>query len=68
VQFVRCALIRFSDQEEVHRSAQRRLLLSEAMKMTYDPPPPPRGVLSRILETLAALVIAGLAVLLPRWR
>ena len=38
------------------------------MKTTYDPPPPPRGWLSRILETLAALAIAGLAVLLPRWR
>jgi len=38
------------------------------MKMTYDPPPPPRGWLGRILETLAAMVLAGLAVLLPRSR
>jgi len=44
------------------------LLLSAAMKITYDPPPPPRSWLSRILETLAAMAIAGLAVLLPRWR
>jgi len=38
------------------------------MKITYDPPPPPRGWLGRTLETLAALVFAGLAVLLPRSR
>jgi len=38
------------------------------MKITYDPPPPPRGRLGRTLETLAALVFAGLAVLLPRSR
>jgi hypothetical protein len=38
------------------------------MKITYDPPPPPRGWLSRILETLGAVVFAALAVLLPRWR
>jgi hypothetical protein len=68
VQFVRSALIPFSDQEEVHRRARPRLLVSEAMKTTYDPPPPPRGWLSRILETLAAMVLAALAVLLPRWR
>jgi hypothetical protein len=68
VQFVRSALIRFSDQEEVHRRARPRLIPSNAMKMTYDPPPPPRGWLGRILETLAARVLAALAVLLPRWR
>jgi hypothetical protein len=38
------------------------------MKITYDPPPPPRGRLSRILETLAAMALVALAVLLPRWR
>jgi len=68
VQLVRSAFIPFSDQEEVHRRARPRLLVSEAMKTTYDPPPPPRGWLSRILETLAAMVLAALAVLLPRWR
>jgi len=68
VQLVRSAFIPFSDQAEVHRRAPPRLLVSEAMKMTYDPPPPPRGCLSRILETLAAMVLAALAVLLPRWR
>jgi len=68
VQLVRSALILFSGPEQVHRHARPRLLVSSAMKTTYDPPPPPRGWLSRILETLAALAIAGLAVLLPRWR
>ena len=38
------------------------------MKVTYDPPPPPRGWLARTLETLAALVFARLAALLPRSR
>jgi len=38
------------------------------MKTTYDPPPPPRGWLGRILETLAAPVFARLALLLPRSR
>ena len=68
VQLVRSAFIPFSDQAEVHRRARPRLLVSEAMKMTYDPPPPPRGWLGRILEALAAMVCAGLAVLLPRSR
>jgi hypothetical protein len=38
------------------------------MKMTYDPPPPPHGFFGRALETLAALVLARLAALLPRSR
>jgi len=38
------------------------------MKMTYDPPPPPPGRLGRMLESLAAVVLARLAVLLPRSR
>ena len=55
--------------EQVHRLPRwPRLLVSEAMKMTYDPPPPPRGWLGRTLETLAAMVLAALAVLLPRSR
>ncbi len=68
MQLVRSAFIPFSDREKVHRHARLRLLVSEAMKMTYDPPPPPRGWLGRTLETLAAMVLAALAVLLPRWR
>ena len=68
VQLVRSALIPFSNPEQLHRLLPRRLLPSEAMKMTYDPPPPPRGWLGRTLETLAALVLARLAVLLPRSR
>jgi len=68
VKLVRSALIPFSSPEQLHRHRRPRLLLSAAMKITYDPPPPPRGWLSRILETLAAMAIAGLAVLLPRWR
>jgi len=68
VQLARSALIPFSGQEQVHRGARPCLLVSEAMKMTYDPPPPPRGWLGRILEALAAMVCAGLAVLLPRSR
>jgi len=35
------------------------------MKTTYDPPPPPRGWLGRTVEALAAMVFAGLALLLP---
>ena len=68
VQLVRSALIPFSNQAQVHRPARPRLLLSQAMKITYDPPPPPRGRLGRILETLAALVCAGLTAILPRSR
>jgi hypothetical protein len=68
VQLVRSALIPFSNQAQVHRPARPRLLVSKAMKMTYDPPPPPRGWLGRTLEALAATVFARLAVLLPRSR
>jgi len=68
VQLVRSALIQFSDPEQLHRCPRPRLLVSASMKITYDPPPPPPGLLSRILETLAAMALAGLAVLLPRWR
>jgi len=68
VQLVRSTFIPFSSPEQVHRPARPRLLVSAVMKMTYDPPPPPRGRLGRILETLAALAFARLAVLLPRLR
>jgi len=68
VQLVRSALILFSGSGKHHRHRRPRLLVSAPMKITYDPPPPPPGLLSRILETLAAMALAGLAVLLPRWR
>jgi hypothetical protein len=35
------------------------------MKMTYDPPPPPMGLVGRLVEHVAAMLVRALAVLLP---
>jgi len=68
VQFVRCACIGVFRQEQVHRFARSRLLVSAAMKTTYDPPPPPMGLFGRLAESVAALLLRAAAILLPRHR
>jgi hypothetical protein len=35
------------------------------MKTTYDPPPPPTGFVGRFAESVAAMLVRALAVLLP---
>jgi hypothetical protein len=36
------------------------------MKITYDPPPAPRGLISRLAESVIEAIEAFLAFLLPR--